>query len=193
VDDDGARLTESELQVLHGPYYEEPQDGETEHARRRCMSRMRSRGHWARAHASRAGAPSAERDGASSTLPRVAKLPLRADVQLAERRQQLADELREECRQWSMLFDAINLNVPQLEWHAWNKRLRNAINRKKHADQAVSAERARAPTGSSAQRADLGAAAGTLTAPPAYAAKLEEHTTYAGWLVPRRRQRRHLA
>jgi hypothetical protein len=30
----------------------------------------------------------------------VANLPLRADVRLAERRQRLADELREDCRQW---------------------------------------------------------------------------------------------
>jgi hypothetical protein len=42
VDDDGARLAESELKALHGPHYDAPQDGETEHARRRHMSRMRT-------------------------------------------------------------------------------------------------------------------------------------------------------
>jgi hypothetical protein len=42
VDDDGARLAESELQALHGPHYDAPQDGEREHARRRHMSRMRT-------------------------------------------------------------------------------------------------------------------------------------------------------
>jgi hypothetical protein len=40
--DDGARLAESELQALHGPHYDAPQDGETGHARRRHMSRMRT-------------------------------------------------------------------------------------------------------------------------------------------------------
>jgi hypothetical protein len=90
---------DGELQALHGPHYDAPQDGETEHARRRRMSRMRMRGRRARAHvSSRAGAHSAERDGASIALPRVASLPLRADVQLAARQQRIADELREECR-----------------------------------------------------------------------------------------------
>jgi hypothetical protein len=92
-------------------------------------------------------------------------LPLRADVQLAERQQRIADELREEYRLWPVSFDAIDLYVPQLEWDAWNKRLRNAINRKKRADQAVSAVRARAPTGSSA--ASGGAAAEPPAAAPA--------------------------
>jgi hypothetical protein len=50
-------------------------------------------------------------------------------VQLAERRQRLADELRQECHQWSVPLDAIDLYMPQFERHAWNKRRRNAINR----------------------------------------------------------------
>jgi hypothetical protein len=121
VGDDGARLAEGELQALHGPHYDAPQDGETEHARFNRMSRMRNRGQRARAHASsRAGAHSAERDGASSALPRVASLPLRADVQLAARQQRIADELREEHLQWSVPFDAIALDVLQPEWETWN-------------------------------------------------------------------------
>jgi hypothetical protein len=56
---------------------------------------------------------------------RVASFPLRADAQLADRQQRIADELREECRRWPVPFDAINPYVLQFEWDAWNKRLRN--------------------------------------------------------------------
>jgi hypothetical protein len=95
---------------------------------------MRNRGQRARAHvSSRACAPSAERDGASIALPRVANLPLRADVQLAERRRRLADEVREECRQWSVPFVAIALYVPQFEWHAWNQWRRQVSDQGKEA------------------------------------------------------------
>jgi hypothetical protein len=109
-----ARLTESELQALHGPHYEEPQDGETEVARRNRLSRMRRREQWANAQvSSRAGASAAERDDASNALPPVALHPLRADPQLAKRRQRIADALRDECRQWSVAYDFIDLGVPQ--------------------------------------------------------------------------------
>jgi hypothetical protein len=122
VGDDGARLVEGELHALHGPHYDAPQDGETKHAGSNRMSRMSMCGQRARAHvSSRAGAHSAERDDASIALPRVAGLPLRADVRLATRQQRIADELREECRQWSVPFDAIALDVLQPKWGAWNQ------------------------------------------------------------------------
>jgi hypothetical protein len=98
VDEDGARLAEGEVQALHGPHYESPQDGETTHARCNRASRVRKREHRARAHMS-CRAVSDQRDAASSALPRVAHHPLRSDVQLAERRLRNADALRDECRQ----------------------------------------------------------------------------------------------
>jgi hypothetical protein len=75
---------------------------------------MRSREQWARAQmGSCAGAPAAGRDDASAALPPVALQPLRADPQLAECRQRIADALRDECRQWTVAYDSIDLSVPQ--------------------------------------------------------------------------------
>jgi hypothetical protein len=83
---------------------------------------MRTPGQRTRAHvSSRASAPSAERNGASIALPRVASLPLHADVRLAARQQRIADELREECRQSSVPFDAIALYELQPKWDARNQ------------------------------------------------------------------------
>jgi hypothetical protein len=52
VDEDDARLAESEVQALFGPHYKAPQDCEKNHARCNRVSRMRKHEHRARAHVS---------------------------------------------------------------------------------------------------------------------------------------------
>jgi hypothetical protein len=128
---------------------------------------------------SRAGAPAAGLDDASNALPPVALHPLRADPQLAERRQRIADTLRDECRQWPVAYDSIDLSVPQHEWDAWNERLHNVINLKKRAARAITAARERAACSSAgnevanaeppaaAAAADLATAAAAPDAAPA--------------------------
>jgi hypothetical protein len=78
------------------------------------MSRMRSLKHWARAHVS-SRAASDQRDALSRALPRAAHHPLRADVQLAERRRRIANPLRDEWCQWFVPLDPIDLDVAQDE------------------------------------------------------------------------------
>jgi hypothetical protein len=61
----------------------------------------------------------------------VALHPLRADLQLAERRQRIADALRDECRQWSVpnthVHQAVN-RFPQLVGDYFDKRTVNYPN-----------------------------------------------------------------
>jgi hypothetical protein len=67
-------------------------------------------------------------------------------VRLAARQQRIADELREECRQWSVPLDAIALYELQPKWDAWNQLRRQVSYQAKEASCAdVAAARDRAP------------------------------------------------